>query len=57
MAVTNLVKDQSDDHVKRIAEFAIDAIKAANETPIDEGDPSKGNVNIRVGMCFCTTLL
>lgn len=49
MAVTNLVKDQPDDHVKRIAEFAIDAIKAANETPVDEDDPSKGFVNIRVG--------
>ena len=49
MAVTNLVKDQPDDHCKRIAAFAIDALKAANETLIDEDDPSKGTVNIRVG--------
>ena len=49
LAVTNLVKDQPDDHAKRIAEFAIDAIIAANETPVDEDDPSKGRVNIRVG--------
>ena len=49
MAVTNLVKDQPDDHVKRIAEFAVDAINAANETPVDADDPSKGFVNIRVG--------
>lgn len=49
MAVTNLVKVQSDDHVKRIAEFAIDAIKAANETLIDLDDPSRGHVAIRVG--------
>ena len=27
MAVTNLVKDQDEDHAKRIAEFAIDAIR------------------------------
>eukprot|EP00980_Cylindrotheca_fusiformis_P003575 scaffold792_cov84-Cylindrotheca_fusiformis.AAC.15 len=49
MAVTNLVKDQEKDHAKRIAEFAIDAIKEANETLVDEEDPSKGYVNVRVG--------
>ena len=49
MAVTNLVKDQSDDHCKRVACFAIDALKAANETLIDEDDPSKGTVNLRIG--------
>ena len=49
MAVTNLVKDQSQDHAARIAQFAIDAIDAANSTQIDEEDDSKGCVNIRVG--------
>jgi class 3 adenylate cyclase len=49
MAVTNLVKNQQMDHVQRIAQFAIDAVKAANETLIDEEDPSKGHVQIRVG--------
>jgi len=49
MAVTNLVKDQPDDHVKRIAEFSIDAMEAAEETEIDLEDPSKGTVRIRVG--------
>jgi len=49
MAVTNLVKDQSKDHAKRIAKFAIDALQAANETVIDVDDPEKGYVNIRVG--------
>ena len=49
MAVTNLVKEQPSDHVKRIAEFAIDAIAAANSTYIDTDDPSKGFINIRVG--------
>eukprot|EP00980_Cylindrotheca_fusiformis_P021080 scaffold8079_cov121-Cylindrotheca_fusiformis.AAC.8 len=49
MAVTNLVKDQSSDHAKRIAQFAIEAIAAANETFVDDEDPKKGFVNIRVG--------
>ncbi|CAB9496911.1 Ephrin type-B receptor 3 (Fragment) [Seminavis robusta] len=49
MAVTNLVKDQSTNHAIRIAEFAVDAIQAANETLIDEDAPEKGRVNIRVG--------
>ena len=48
MAVTNLVKDQ-EDHAARIAQFAIGAIAAANETLIDREDESKGHVNIRVG--------
>eukprot|EP00980_Cylindrotheca_fusiformis_P006882 scaffold1442_cov128-Cylindrotheca_fusiformis.AAC.3 len=49
MAVTNLVKNQEKDHAKRIAEFAIDAIREANETLVDEEDPLKGYVNVRVG--------
>lgn len=48
MAVTNLVQDQPD-HAKRIAEFSVDAITAANETLVDLEDPEKGFVNIRVG--------
>lgn len=49
MAVTNLVKDQENDHAARIARFAIDAVAAANETPIDQDDASMGTVQIRVG--------
>jgi class 3 adenylate cyclase len=49
MAVTNLVKDQPNDHAKRIADFSIEAILAANDTLIDEEDESKGFVNIRCG--------
>ena len=49
MAVSNLVKEQDVDHTKRIAEFAVEAVVAANETPIDLDDSSKGNVSIRVG--------
>jgi len=47
--VSNLVKDQSRDHTKRIAQFAMEAVVAANQTPIDLEHPVKGNVNIRVG--------
>lgn len=47
--MTNLVKDQSTDYCKRIAEFAIEAVAASNETLIDIDDPSLGYVNIRVG--------
>ena len=49
MAVTNLVTDQQEDHAVRIAEFAQQAIEAARNTPIDLDDPSKGNLEIRVG--------
>jgi class 3 adenylate cyclase len=48
MAVTNLAKNQPD-HCKRISEFAIDAIRVANQTLIDESNPDLGFVNIRVG--------
>jgi len=48
MAVTNLTKEQPD-HCKRITEFAVDAIRVANQTLIDADKPSMGFVNIRVG--------
>ena len=48
MAVTNLTKVQPD-HCNRITEFAIDAIRVANQTLVDEENPSMGFVNIRVG--------
>ena len=48
MAVTNLVKDQPD-HVLRIANFAVDTIRAASETLIDTCDPSMGFIKIRAG--------
>mmetsp|Transcript_135292 Transcript_135292/g.431987 ORF Transcript_135292/g.431987 Transcript_135292/m.431987 type:complete len:368 (-) Transcript_135292:325-1428(-) len=49
MAVTNLVEDQSDSHAERIARFALEAVALAQETLIDEEDPSRGYINIRVG--------
>jgi class 3 adenylate cyclase len=48
MGVTNLVSPQPD-HTKRIVAFAMDAIRAANTTLVDDRDSSKGFVNIRVG--------
>ena len=48
MGVTNLASPQPD-HTKRIAAFAIDAIRAAHTTLIDESNESTGFVNIRVG--------
>jgi class 3 adenylate cyclase len=49
MGVTNLESGQENDHARRIAMFAIDAVKAASETLIDEDVPSRGVVQIRSG--------
>ena len=49
MAVTNLVKDQHD-HAKRVVDFAVEALDAANKTLIDVDDSLIGSVNIRVGL-------
>eukprot|EP00571_Detonula_confervacea_P002410 CAMPEP_0172315400 /NCGR_PEP_ID=MMETSP1058-20130122/25061_1 /TAXON_ID=83371 /ORGANISM="Detonula confervacea, Strain CCMP 353" /LENGTH=1336 /DNA_ID=CAMNT_0013029473 /DNA_START=176 /DNA_END=4186 /DNA_ORIENTATION=+ len=50
VGVCNLVKKQEADHAKRIAEFAIDTVKAAADTPILPDDPAMGTVRIRVGI-------
>ena len=50
VCVCNLIKNQDADHARRIAEFAIDTLKAAAETPIVLDDPSMGTVQIRVGI-------
>jgi class 3 adenylate cyclase len=47
-AITGLIKNQPD-HAKRLAHFSIAAVQAAKDTLVDEEDPSKGSVNIRVG--------
>eukprot|EP00934_Nitzschia_sp_Nitz4_P000730 Nitzschia sp. Nitz4//scaffold400_size11000//6496//9915//NITZ4_009055-RA/size11000-processed-gene-0.2-mRNA-1//-1//CDS//3329551059//730//frame0 len=49
MCASNLSSDQDDDHVKRIALLALDVIRLANETLIDEENPELGHVEIRVG--------
>lgn len=48
MCVTNLAVKQND-HVRIMANFAIDALKAASETMVDEDDPTKGFLQLRVG--------
>ena len=48
MAVANLHTPQPN-HASRIARFAIDAMKAAQATLIDEADPARGTINLRVG--------
>jgi hypothetical protein len=41
--------NQNDTHVKRISEFAVEAVAAAGNILIDEDDPSAGYLHIRVG--------
>jgi class 3 adenylate cyclase len=49
MGVTNLDGSEYDTHVKQVAEYAQEAIRAASKILIDEEDPSMGYVSIRVG--------
>ena len=49
MCASNLVKNQEEDHVVRMAEFAVDAIQAAGETLINTEDESMGFIEIRAG--------
>ncbi|CAB9522693.1 activated protein kinase catalytic subunit alpha-1 [Seminavis robusta] len=55
MCATNLAEEQHD-HVRSIAAFATDALKAAACTLVDEGDPSKGYVSIRIGISSGTVV-
>ncbi|CAB9528643.1 activated protein kinase catalytic subunit alpha-1 [Seminavis robusta] len=55
MCATNLAEEQHD-HVRSIAAFAADALKAAACTFVDEGDPSKGYVSIRIGISSGTVV-
>jgi len=49
MGVTNLLGNQDDCHVKQIAEFAIDIVEEAGKIMVDEDDPKKGYIRVRVG--------
>lgn len=49
MGVTNLEGNQEENHAKHVAEFAIDMINAASKVLIDEEEPNKGYIHIRVG--------
>ena len=48
MCVGGLPKAQPD-HTLRIARFALEAVQAANQVMVDEEDPEKGSISIRVG--------
>ena len=48
MCAGNLARNQ-EDHVQRIAMFALGICKAASETLIDEENPSLGYTKLRVG--------
>ena len=50
VGVCNLVKKQETDHAKRVAEFAMDTLKAASSTQILPEDSSMSYVRIRVGI-------
>jgi class 3 adenylate cyclase len=53
IATCNLVSscDQGDPpHAVRMAHFALDAMCAARETRVDEDDPVRGYVNLRIGL-------
>ena len=49
MGVTNLDGSEFETHVKQVAMFAQDAVAASSKILIDDEDPSKGYVQIRVG--------
>mmetsp|Transcript_1873 Transcript_1873/g.5293 ORF Transcript_1873/g.5293 Transcript_1873/m.5293 type:complete len:232 (+) Transcript_1873:258-953(+) len=49
MGVTNLDGSEYDSHVKQVAEYAMDIVRAASRVLIDEDDPSLGYVQTRVG--------
>jgi class 3 adenylate cyclase len=51
IAATNFVEDQAGDHAARLARFAVAAMEAAADTPVDEDAPAgSGCVQIRIGI-------
>ena len=48
VAVANLVKEQPDDHCKRVAQFAIEAVKSADRILLDIGEASE-TIVLRIG--------
>ena len=49
MGVTNLEGNMDGCHTSNVAAFAVDLINEAGKILIDEDEPGKGHVNIRVG--------
>ena len=48
LGATNCVEDQTNDHVKRISQFATRIAQAAQETPLDAENPDWGFVQLRI---------
>ena len=49
MGVTNLDGTEDNTHVKQVAEFSLELIEAAGKILVDEDDPKRGFIRIRVG--------
>jgi class 3 adenylate cyclase len=50
LCASNLQGEHSSDHAARMARFAITALQCAAATLVDEADPSRGHVMMRVGL-------
>jgi class 3 adenylate cyclase len=50
LCVANLSGADAADHAARMARFSLAALRAAANTPIDEDDPARGCLQIRVGL-------
>ena len=50
LCVANLTGADAADHAARMARFGLAALRAAASTPVDEGDPARGCLQIRVGL-------
>jgi class 3 adenylate cyclase len=50
ICATNMAEDQAGCHAALLARFALAAVGAAGETLVDEADPSRGPVRLRVGL-------
>ncbi|KAG2494760.1 hypothetical protein HYH03_007005 [Edaphochlamys debaryana] len=50
LAVGNLRWPQPDTHARLLAQFALEAVAAANSLPVHRDKPELGNIHIRVGL-------
>jgi guanylate cyclase len=49
LSLFSVENNQNDTHVKRMSEFAVEAVAAAGNILIDEDDPSAGRVHLSIG--------
>ena len=48
LGATNCVKDQTNDHTKRISQFAVEIARVARETPLDKEHPERGFAQLQI---------